>query len=385
MAAAAGGQLEGRLRGGVVVSSRAVDVEPPFELIVGGHPTPTRDSERAGRRALAECESLEKGETLLVLLSGGASALMAVPADGVSLDDKRITTERLLREGADIRALNIVRKHVSAIKGGRLAERAGGASVTHAVSDVVGDDLSIIASGPTVPDPSTYDDALGVLRAHGGADAYPHAIVDYLERGARGEVADTPKPGDRRLAGAKSFVIGGRRDAMDGAAAEARRVGYQVHTIEAAVVGESRIAAHSHVQAILDHASRLPRPLCVISSGETTVRVVGRGIGGRNQEFALAAALAISGTGLGGIRGGARSPLIALASVGTDGVDGPTHAAGAIVDSTTLDRALSTGLVPVERFLDENDSHTFFAALGDLIHTGPTDTNVGDLQVVLLA
>jgi hydroxypyruvate reductase len=335
---------------------------------------PDRESERAGRRALSIAESVSTDDTLLVLLSGGASALMAVPAEGLTLEDKRATTARLLDGGADIHALNVVRKHLSAVKGGRLAARARGACLTYAVSDVVGDDLSVIASGPTTADSSTYAEALDVLRRYGGVAAFPVAVVEHLERGAAGFVAETPRPGDARLARARATVVGGRRDGFDGAAAEARRRGYHVVTIEEPVVGDARVAAREHVDRVAARAADLPRPLCVVSGGETTVRVVGGGRGGRNQEFALAAAPLVAALGAD----------VVLASVGTDGVDGPTDAAGAVIDRTTVDRARARHLPSVEQVLADNDAYTFFSALGDLIHTGPTDTNVGDVQLMLL-
>jgi hydroxypyruvate reductase len=275
---------------------------------------------------------------------------------------------------ADIHALNTVRKHLSRIKGGQLAASTPGRCRTLAISDVVGDDLSFIASGPTVPDPTRFEDALDVLRRFGGLDAYPMPVVGRLTGGAAGQLPETPKPGDPRLARAVSAVIGGRRDAMIGAADRAKALGYHVVVYDAPVVGEARTAAESHLRYVEAAARAAERPLCVVSSGETTVRVRGSGRGGRNQEFALAAALAqVPGF-----------TTYALASLGTDGIDGPTDAAGAIVDSTTLARAGAADLTP-HVYLEENNSYAFFAALGDLIHTGPTGTNVGDLQVILLA
>jgi hydroxypyruvate reductase len=356
-----------------------------FELFVGGHPLPTADSERAGRRALAVAQSLARGETLLVLLSGGASALMAVPAGDdapVTVEDKRHTTESLLRAGADIHALNAVRKHLSAIKGGWLAARTPGPCRAFAVSDVVGDDLSVIASGPTVADTSTFADAIAVLRRFEASGPYPPAVVRRLEAGARGEVAETPKPHDPRLANAMTTVIGGRRDAMDGAAREAAARGYRVVSVDAPIVGEARAAAAAHFHASLAIAAGGSRPACVIASGETTVTVVGRGKGGRNQEFALALADLLAQPETASRVGGA--PIVAT-SAGTDGIDGPTEAAGAIVDSTTCARAQAAGLGPPAQYLAQNDSYAYFHALGDLIHTGPTDTNVGDLQIILFA
>jgi glycerate 2-kinase len=300
--------------------------------------------------------------------------LLAVPADGVTLDDKRLTTNQLLRAGADIYALNTVRKHLSAIKGGWLAARTKGLCRTLVISDVVGDDLSVIASGPTVADASTFDDALDVLNRFGGPAAFPAAVVERLRRGAAGAIGDTPSPGDPRLARTTTTVIGSRRDAMLGGAEEAARHGYRVVRIDDAVTGEARSVALPHFQRAMAQAASGPRPVCIISSGETTVHVTGSGKGGRNQEFALAAAPLLAT---------AEAP-VALASAGTDGVDGPTDAAGAIVDRTTLARASAAGLPP-DRFLSDNNAYAFFHELGDLIHTGPTGTNVGDLQVILLA
>ena len=362
-----------RVREGLVAGLAPAPLPPPFESIPGGHPVPTEASERAGRRALVIAASVVDGEALLVLLSGGASAMMAVPAEGISLEDKRRTTERLLNAGADIHALNTVRKHISAIKGGWLAARTPFPRLTFAISDVVGDDLSVIASGPTVADASTFEDALGVLRRFGGVDAYPAPVVARLGAGQRGAIAETPKPHDPRLARAVSTVIGGRRDAMAGAIAEAHARGYHVVQIDEPVVGDARIASVAHLGAMVARGADVGRPVCLVSSGETTVQVKGHGKGGRNQEFALAAAGPLASLG---------TPAV-VASAGTDGIDGPTDAAGAFADSTTIARARTAGIADPARFLADNNAYAFFAALGDLIHTGPTDTNVGDLQVVL--
>jgi glycerate 2-kinase len=373
MAGAAALILGDRIVSGLVVASTPSVVPSGFDLVVGGHPVPTAASEEGGRRALALARSLGAGETLLVLLSGGASALMAVPAEGVTLDDKRAATAQLLRAGADIHALNTVRKHLSAIKGGWLAASAPGACHALVISDVVGDDVSVIASGPTVADESRFEDALDVLHRFGGEAAYPSAVVTRLRRGADGALPETPKPGDPQLAHGETTVIGSRRDAMAGAAAEAAVRGYRIMRIDDPIVGDARTTATAHVRAVFARAAGVERPACVVSSGETTVRVTGHGKGGRNQEFALAAAAALAG----------RTPTV-VASIGTDGIDGPTDAAGALADSTTLDRARAAGLFP-DRFLSDNNAYAFFDALGDLIHTGPTGTNVGDLQIILLA
>jgi hydroxypyruvate reductase len=381
MAAAAQRFFATRIRHGLIVgvgSSGAVDTESiPFEVVVGGHPMPTAESERGGRRALAIASSLQPDETLIVLLSGGASALMAVPADGITLADKQATTRHLLRAGANIHELNTVRKHLSAIKGGWLAAVAPGACRTFAISDVVGDDLSVIGSGPTVPDASTFRDALDILRRFaldGGDNAYPPAVINRVISGTKGGEPETPKPDDPMLSQASTTVIGGRRHAMDGAAGEAESRGYHVIRIDDAVVGEARVAALSHVRMAVARAADVARPACIISSGETTVRVSGDGLGGRNQEFALACAGALASIGM----------PAAAASIGTDGIDGPTDAAGALVDNTTLARSKAAGLEP-ESFFERNDTYRLFETLGDLIHTGPTGTNVGDIQAILLA
>jgi hydroxypyruvate reductase len=278
-------------------------------------------------------------------------------------------------EGADIHELNTVRKHVSAIKGGRLAQATAGSVLTLAVSDVVGDDLSVIASGPTVPDDSTYAQALDILGRRGGHAAYPDPVVARLRQGVAGGVPETPRTGDARLARAVARVIGPQRGAIEGARQSAESLGYHVHVVREPVTGEARVAALDHVDRVSAVARALPRPLCIISSGETTVTVRGSGKGGRNQEFALAMAPALGRLGVD----------VAAASIGTDGIDGPTDAAGAVVDPSTLVRAAAAGLRAPDAYLADNDSYAFFAAIGDLIQTGPTCTNVGDLQVILVA
>jgi hydroxypyruvate reductase len=375
MALAAQEAIGDRLLQGVVVAPSLADVPAPLRAIAGQHPQPGEGSEQGGREALALAREAREPTRLLVMLSGGASSLMAVPATGLTLEDKRRATAVLLRSGADIVALNTVRKHLSAIKGGWLAASAAAPCLALVLSDVVGDDPSVIASGPTVGDATTFQDAFDVLQQYGDLEAYPRAVVDRLSRGAAGACAETPKPDDPRLARSTVSIIGGRNDAMRGVTEAAHRKGYTVLTVDAPVVGEARDAAKAHVRDVLARARHLPRPLCVVSSGETTVAVKGTGRGGRNQEFALAAA---------GILHDDRADAM-LASVGTDGVDGPTDAAGAVADASTASRAEAIGLRPMNTYLDTNNAYAFFDALGDLIHTGPTGTNVGDLQIFLLA
>ncbi|MEW5981898.1 MAG: DUF4147 domain-containing protein [Acidobacteriota bacterium] len=344
------------------------------EVFTGGHPVPNPGSIAAGRRALEAARSVGEDDLFLVLLSGGASALLAVPAEGLSLADKQTTTRRLLETGADIHMLNAVRKHLSQTKGGRLAAACQGRTLCLAVSDVVGDDLSVIGSGPTVADPSTYGDALAVLDRCGGREAFPAPAVAVLEDGLAGGRPESPKPGAPELARAETRVIGSRVAALTGARARAERLGHRVVVHAHDVVGEARTTAARHFELIRALDQSEPGPVCLLSAGETTVTVAGRGKGGRNQEFALALARPLASL---------RRDVV-VASVGTDGIDGPTDAAGAVVDNATMARAARAGLDSPERFLADNDAYAFLAASGDLIITGPTDTNVGDVQIVLL-
>lgn len=334
-----------------------------------GHPVPDERSVAAGRRAREVARAVAPDESLLLLLSGGASALMALPIDGLSLGDKQRTIDAMLLGGADIHALNTVRKHLSAIKGGRLAAACAGRTVTLAISDVVGDDLSVIGSGPGVGDLSRWDDAARALARYG--QPVP-AVSRLLARGVAGEIAETPAPGDPALARTQATVIASRRHALAAAGARATALGYEVVVLDDAITGEARVAAPAWLGRMRELVVGAGHPVCALSAGETTVRVTGRGRGGRNQEFALALADALSDM-----------PIDAVAaSVGTDGIDGPTDAAGALVDRTTGQRAEVQGL-RAATFLDENDAYAFFAVLGDLIHLGRTDTNVGDVQVLL--
>jgi glycerate 2-kinase len=343
--------------------------------IGAGHPEPNQMSVVCGRRALAlASEARRAGEPLVVLLSGGASAMLAAPADGLTLADKIETTRRLLESGLPIAAMNGVRKHLSAIKGGRLAAAAG-STVTFAISDVhapAEDDPAVIGSGPTVADPSTFTDAVDALDGARLLDVVPPAVRQHLVHGAAGEREETIKSGDPRLARSRFFIAGTRRDAMQGVLEEAARRGYHTARIEAPTLGEAKEAARLFIADARQRRAAAV-PLCVVASGETTVKIDrNAGAGGRNQEFALAAAAELDSLG-----------DCALASIGTDGIDGPTDAAGAVVDSTTNSRAAALGL-DGPAALSRHDSYPFFRALGDLVITGPTGTNVGDVQILLV-
>lgn len=350
-----------------------IPLPPSIEWIESSHPFPDGRSEHAAGRALDVAKSVQIGEVLIVLLSGGASALMSAPIEGLTLGDKVRTTKLMMEAGADIHALNTVRRHLSRVKGGRLAAACAGHVVTLAISDVIGDDLNAIGSGPSVPDPTTWADAADALSRFAGAEAYPEAVGAVVRRGLAGELPDTAKPGDPVFARSVARVIGSRVDAIEGARAAARERGYYPIVIADPVRGEARHVALDWWARVQMLAASAPRPACVISAGETTVKVTGTGRGGRNLEFGLALAQSVAG----------HSGLVAGASVGTDGIDGSSGVAGAIVDSTTIDRMRQAGLGLPGRYLDANDSSAFFAPLGDQIELGRTDTNVGDLQVFL--
>ena len=384
MSRAFGAWAGGRLRGGVmVVPAGAGEVGmaiPGIDVIRASHPSPDATSEAAARRLLEEAAAAAReGVPLAVLLSGGASSLAALPVQGLRLADKAATADALMRAGAAIDELNAVRKHLSGIKGGRLAAAAG-RSITLAISDVVApvaDDPSVIGSGPTVADPTTYREALAIVARFRLAERVPAAALEVLGRGAAGEIEETLKPGDGRLARSEYRVVGSRLDAVEGARKAAEARGYAVAEIAEPVTGQARAAGARLMEVAAGLAADVAGPVCLVTAGETTVEVRGTGKGGRNQELALAAALAARGLRATGRR-------FALASAGTDGIDGPTDAAGAIATDDTLDRALASGLDDPRDYLDENDTYRFFDALGDLIRTGPTGTNVGDLVVLLV-
>jgi len=361
------------IRQAIAIGTHAhADLPATVEWIESSHPFPDARSEAAGNRAVAIAQGVHSGEALVILLSGGASALMASPIDGISLADKIDTTRKMMSAGADIHALNTVRRHLSKVKGGRLAAACVGATITLAISDVVGDDLNAIGSGPGVPDATTWSDAAAALERFGGA-SHLDRVRSVIRSGAGGAIPDTPKPGHPSMARAKARVIGSRVDAMEGARAAAAARGYHTIVMPEPITGEARHAAAEWFGRVRSLVGPAPRKTCVISSGETTVKVTGAGTGGRNLEFALALAEPV-----------AAMPGVALTSIGTDGIDGSSGVAGGIVDSTTMMRARNAGLAPPGNYLAANDSFAFFAPLGDAVRLGRTDTNVGDLQVLLI-
>ena len=353
---------------------------PPLRrtrLLLASHPVPDERGLAAAAAVRALAESLGRDDLLLLLLSGGASALLPAPVAGITLSDKAAVTSLLLRAGAPIHELNAVRKHLSLLKGGGLARAAAPARlVCLALSDVVGDDLSTIASGPTVPDPTTYADAVGILEARAVLGACPAAVRAHLAAGAAGDVPETPKPGDRIFARVTTRIVGSNRLSVEAAAREARRQGLRPLVLTTRLEGEAREAARVLV-AMLRECVEAGRPaappVCLLAGGETTVTVRGDGRGGRNQELAVAAAVPLAAF---------PKPAL-LASLATDGVDGASEAAGGVVDDESVARAARQGLAPPGHFLAASDSHAFLASLADLIVTGPTGTNVVDLTVLL--
>lgn len=338
------------------------------------HPVPDERGVRAARELTTLLTAADRSMLALCLVSGGGSALLAAPADGISLAEKQETTRLLLSAGADIAELNAVRKHISSVKGGRLAEAAYPARVLSLlVSDVIGDRLDVIASGPTSPDPTTFRDARHVIEKYGLLSRVPAAVIEHLDRGMQGLIAETPKDGQEIFRNVENRIIASNATALAAARKRAEELGLSIEMLSSTVSGEARDVAKSLAALSLRRTEeKRERPLCLISGGETTVTVTGSGLGGRNTEFALAFGREIDGI-----------DSISLLSVGTDGTDGPTDAAGAFADGSTIGRARALGL-DAAAYLEANDSYHFFGRLDDLCTTGPTGTNVMDLQIVLI-
>lgn len=383
MAVAAADIVGERLTGGVIVvkeghltTEHIAALQPRVALLEAGHPLPDARGVAAGERIAELLTQLGERDLVLALISGGGSALLTRPAPGINLDDLQRLTEVLLACGASINDINTLRRHLDTLKGGGLARLAAPATViTLVLSDVVGDPLDVIASGPTVADPTTFIDALNVLERYTILNQTPVAILRRLQSGARGEIAETPKPGDPALGRVCNLIIGSNRLAAEAALAAAHREGFNALILTTFLQGEARIVGRvlaAIAREIAEHNRPIPRPACIIAGGETTVTLRGDGRGGRNQELALAAAADL-----------ARAPGALLVALATDGGDGPTDAAGAVVSSTTLQRAERLGL-DAAAALDRNDSYPFFDALGDLLRPGATHTNVNDLALVVV-
>jgi hydroxypyruvate reductase len=376
--------LGDRIDGGLVIAKRGHGEERgaigPVAIRAGGHPLPDADGVSAAREIAALlADRPAAGDLVVVLLSGGGSSLLALPEDGVSLEHLREASDAFILGGADIARLNALRKHLTRLSGGRIARLAAPARVVALIlSDVVGDPLEVIASGPTAPDPTTFADALAAIAQLGLQGAMPGPVIDHLRRGAAGAIDDTPKPGDPVFDRVVNRVVAGNRTAVEAAVAEARSLGLDAQIASLDLGGEARDRGRelAALGAAIARGGEMVRPpACLAFGGETTVHVRGHGRGGRNQELALAAALELEA------RGDRRTTVVAIS---TDGQDGPTDAAGAAVDGSTCERARAAGIDPGAA-LEDNDSNRALAAAGALIRTGPTRTNVADLALVLVS
>ena len=343
-----------------------------IELNECGHPVPDERGVAGSIRITEIVARAGREDLVICLVSGGASALTPLPAEPITLEEKQATTRLLLACGANIHEINAVRKHISRFKGGQLARLAAPAAV-HALllSDVIGDNLDVIGSGPTAPDASTFARAAAIFDHYGIRDRVPASVRERIEAGIRGEIPETPKPGDPLFDRVRNVVVGSNRLALDAAAARARELGYRTLVLSSQIEGETREIARMHAaiaREIVDSGRPLKPPACIVTGGETTVTLKGQGLGGRNQEFVLAAAIDIAGL-----------PATVVLSAGTDGTDGPTDAAGAIADGDTLARKPDAAA-----YLAANDSYHYFEPLGDLLKTGPTHTNVADVRLLLV-
>ncbi|MDP1667148.1 MAG: glycerate kinase [Methylobacter sp.] len=366
------GMLAGR--GIAVTNYENVTGIDNVDVIGASHPLPDAAGLNAAKIIAERVHNAQQNELVLVLVSGGGSALIPYPADQITLQEKIATTDLLLASGATINQINCVRKHLSRLKGGGLARLAAPARL-HALilSDVLGDDLSAIASGPTVADPTTYADAIEILKAKGVWDQVPINVRGHLEQGKLGNIAETPKPGDDAFKNTGHTLIGSNSISVNAMLQAANNLGYETKLYSDHLCGEARAEA----EKLVIHAKALTvsQPIALLAGGETTVTLKGNGRGGRNQEMALAFAIAAEQQGLTG--------NWAFLSGGTDGRDGPTDAAGGVVDRNTIQRMTQAGLNPIE-LLENNDSYTALKASDDLVNTGATGTNVADLQIVLI-
>ena len=377
MASAVEGLLGRRIAGGLVnVKYGHAARLRRIEINESGHPLPDAAGVRGAARIAEMVQRAGSRDLVICLISGGASALLPLPAPPVTLEEKQAVTGLLLASGASIAEINAVRKHLSAIKGGQLAKLAYPATVISLLlSDVVGDALDVIGSGPTAPDRSTFAEARAILEKYALDARVPAAVRERLAAGMRGEIPETPKANDPAFRSTRNVIVGSNRLAVDAAAAMARQFGFKPLVLSTTIEGETREVARMHAAIAREVATsgRPARPpVCLISGGETTVTLRGAGLGGRNQEFVLAAAIDLAGC-----------PGVTVLSGGTDGTDGPTDAAGAIADGATLAHAGARGL-DARRHLAENDSYRFFDALGDLLKTGPTRTNAMDVRLLLI-
>ncbi len=366
--------LDEKITDGIIVAPKRKSLRK-IEVVEAGHPIPTLDGIKGTEKMLSLLEQVNEKDLVFCLLSGGGSALICLPSTDLTLEDLRETTDLLLKSGATIHEINIVRKHLSQVKGGQLAAKAQPAQVVSLIiSDVLGNRIDTIASGPTSPDPSTYADALRVLKKREILKKIPSRVLTHLRKGADGKIPETPKPNDPLFKNVVNLIIADNSDALKAAAEVGKIHRLNVHVFSKNMSGEARKFGERFAgvaKNVIASGAPVKRPALLLCGGETTVKVEGEGKGGRNQELVLGAALQIDGLN------------VAIASFGTDGIDGPTDAAGAVADGFTLWRARHLGLDPVA-FLERNDSYNFFKHLDDLIITGPTETNVMDVALAII-
>ena len=383
MARAVEGVLGDKLEKGVVVVKYGHGGSlQKTTVLEGNHPDPDEGGYESTQRVLAFLQkNLQEKDLLLLVISGGGSALLPAPVSAITFEEKKAVAALLLQSEATIQEINAIRKHLSRIKGGQLLNYTQGAEVISLLlSDVVGDDLASIASGPTNPDPTTYSQCMEIIRRYGLEEKVPGSVLDHLQAGAAGTpgTEETPKPGDPRFERVHNVIVGCNMQALQAAAERADQLGFSPLILSSSITGNTADVALAHVaiaREALETGNPIRPPCCIISGGETTVRLTGTGKGGRNQEFALWCAREIANWS---------HSQVLFASVGSDGTDGPTDAAGAIASPETARRAQEKGL-SIQDYLDRNDSYHFFAELGDLIMTGPTLTNVMDLRFVLIS
>jgi glycerate 2-kinase len=370
--------LGDRIKGGIV--NVKYGHTAPLKIVranEAGHPVPDEAGLAGTNQILQLLRQTGQRDLVFCLISGGGSALLPCPAEGITLEDKQRLTKALLDCGATIHEINSLRKQVSKVKGGRLAQLVYPSTLVSLIlSDVIGDDLDSIASGPTVPDNTTFTDCLNILERHKIHGQIPSSILQYVEKGCRGEVRETPKADDPVFKRTQNVIIGSNKQALSAAKEQADKLGYNSLILSSFIEGETTEVAKVHAaiaKEILSTGNPVGRPACVVSGGETTVKIKGSGLGGRNQEFALAAAISIDG-----LEG------VLILSAGTDGTDGPTEAAGAIADGSSIRRSKELGMV-AEKYLRDNNSYNFFKPLRDLVITGPTNTNVMDLRIIMVS
>jgi glycerate 2-kinase len=378
MASAMETLLDDKLSGGIaVVKYNHFTERNKIKIIEAGHPVPDANGLKGAEAVMDIARHAGEKDLIICLISGGGSALLSLPAQKITLKDKQETVKILLACGATINEINSIRKHISGIKGGLLTRAAFPATfVSLILSDVVGDDLDVIASGPSVPDSSTYTECMDIINRYGISDKLPDTVFNHLQNGLAELIPETPKPKDPIFHKTANLIIGSSMEAIQSAKIKAQNLGYNTLVLSSMIEGETKEVARVHAaiaKEIRKTGQPLPPPACILTGGETTVTIKGNGKGGRNQEFALAAAMDIAG-----------HENIVIFSAGTDGTDGPTDAAGAVADPTTIKRAHEKNFNARE-YLSNNDAYHFFQAINDLVITGPTNTNVMDMRIVLVS